>query len=327
MICTLPRKSIMALLLLALGACGKSPNEARLVGTLERDRIEIVAEASEPILSLHVREGQHVSQGQILLKQDEASALARGAQADAQVQQAQRRLAELETGARVEEIDEARARVAAAKALVDRDDRDFARVGQLVRDKLISEAQLDIAQAARNSSRAALREAQAQLTALLRGTRVEEVDQARAAVAAAQAARRELEVSNSRLVVQATRSGVVDALPFKTGERPPKGAPIVVLLADTAPFARVYVPEGRRVHVRPGLPARVFVDGLSEPLSGRVRYVASDAAFTPYFALTQRDRSRLTFISEIEIIDSRAHDLPAGVPVEAELDESPHGAK
>jgi HlyD family secretion protein len=321
-----PRVYKLTAVLLALCACSKSSDSVRLVGTLERDRIEIVAEASEPILSLDVREGQHVTQGQVLLKQDTSSAAARAAQADAQIQQAQHRLSELEKGARVEEIDEARARVAAVKAAIERDEREFARVSKLVEDHLVSQTQLDTARAARDASRAAVREAQAQLTALLRGNRVEEIDQARAALAAAEAARRELEVSNSRLLVQATRAGVVDALPFKAGERPPQGAPMVVLLADTAAFARVYVPEPQRVHVRAGTAAKIYVDGLDHPLQGKVRYVASDAAFTPYFALTQRDRSRLTFLCEIEITDDEVRGLPAGVPVEAELEETVHGS-
>src|SRR5688572_22669747 len=99
-----------------LSACGTHDSPPRLVGTLERDRIEIVAEDSEPILMLEVREGQRVTEGQVLLRQDSTLASARAAQADAQIQQAGHRLVELEKGARVEEIDRARARVASARA-------------------------------------------------------------------------------------------------------------------------------------------------------------------------------------------------------------------
>lgn len=302
-----------------LCACGdREPH--RLVGTLERDRIEIVAESDEPIVSLEVREGQHVVTGQVLLRQDTAIAMARGAQADAQTAEARHRLEELEKGARVEEIERARAQVSSAEASVERDEREFQRLAKLVAQNLVSQTQLDTAQAQRNASRASLRSTQAQLTELLRGTRIEEVAQGRAAVAAAESARRQLEVSDARLVVQATRAGVIDALPYKAGERPPRGAPIVIMLADSAAFARVYVPEAQRESVRPGSPARVFVDGRKTPLQGKVRYVASDAAFTPYFALTQRDRNRLSFLSEIEIVDPSTQNLPAGVPVEVEID-------
>ncbi len=153
---------------------------------------------------------------------------------------------------------------------------------------------------------------------LLNGTRIEQLDQAKAALEVAESARRQLEITDARLVVKATRAGVVDALPYKAGERPPKGTPVVVLLADSAAFARVYVPEPVRARVKPRMRALIHVDGIEAPLEGFVRWVASDAAFTPYFALTQRDRSRLAFLAEVEITDERVRDMPAGVPVEVE---------
>jgi HlyD family secretion protein len=70
--------------------------------------------------------------------------------------------------------------------------------------------------------------------------------------------------------------------------------------------------------VKPGTEARVFVDGLEDSLTGRVRWVASESAFTPYFALTERDRGRLSFTAKVDILDA-AERLPDGVPVEVEL--------
>jgi HlyD family secretion protein len=314
-----PRLSCAAALVAALAGCSSSADSERLVGTLERDRIEIVAEASEPIVSIEVREGQHVALGDVLMRQETDVANARGAQAEAQVAQARQRLAELERGARTETIDEARARLAAAKAAAERDEKDLKRVKELIERRLVAQSQLDQATAARNASEASVREAQAGLTALLRGNRVEDVEEGRAALAAAESARRGIEITDSRLVVRATRAGVVDALPYEVGERPPTGRPVVVMLADTPAFARVYVPEPRRARIRPGMKAEISVDGVEKPLQGVVRWVAHDAAFTPYYALTQRDRSRLSFLAEIEIQDERVRDLPAGVPVEVTI--------
>jgi HlyD family secretion protein len=99
---------------------------------------------------------------------------------------------------------------------------------------------------------------------------------------------------------------------------------VVVLLADTPAFARVYVPEPRRAVIKPRVQAQIFVDGVEQPLAGFVRWVASDAAFTPYFALTQRDRSRLAFLAEVEVTDPRVRELPAGVPVEVRIGPSSH---
>ena len=307
------------LLALTQTGCGRDDDETRLVGTLERDRIEIVAEESEPILSLDVREGDRVTAGQVLMKQDTGVASARFAQADAQAAEARHRLTELQKGARQETIAEARARLDSARANAERDVRELAREEELVKQRLISQSQLDQMRAAQNSSAAAAKEAEAALAELLNGTRVEQVNQAKAALAAAESSLRQLELTDARLVVRATRAGIVDALPYKSGERPPKGTPVVVLLADSPAFARVYVPEPLRASMKAKRRARIYVDGFDAPLEGFVRWVASDAAFTPYFALTQRDRSRLAFLAEIEVTDARAHELPAGVPVEVQM--------
>jgi HlyD family secretion protein len=306
---------------LVLAGCSRGNGNLPLVGTLERDRIEIVAEESEPILSLDVREGDRVTLGQVLMKQDTDIASARFAQADAQAAEAKHRLEELVKGARQETISEARSRLEAARAAVERDVREFARSEELVKQRLISQSELDQARAARDASAASAREAEAALAELLNGTRIEQLNQARAAVSAAESSRKQLEITDARLVVRATRAGVVDALPYKAGERPPKGTTIAVLLADTPAFARVYVPEPMRARVVPRTRAQIYVDGIEGPLDGFVRWVASDAAFTPYFALTQRDRSRLAFLAEVEVTDQRVRDLPAGVPVEVHIIE------
>jgi HlyD family secretion protein len=72
------------------------------------------------------------------------------------------------------------------------------------------------------------------------------------------------------------------------------------------------------VHVNAGTEAEIHVDGLEAPLSGRVRWVSSEAAFTPYFALTERDRSRLSYVAKVDILEQRER-LPDGVPVEVEF--------
>lgn len=316
---------LIAAALAALGGCERGGATARFVGTLERDRIEVAAEAAEPIVALEVREGERVAAGRLLVRQETAVAQARLARAAAQVAEARHRLAELEKGARREEIDEARARVAAARAALVRDARELERIERLVESNVLAETELDRARAARDGAQAGLEESDARLTALLRGTRAEQLGQARAAVAAAEGALRELQVGAERLLVRAPRSGLVEALPYEVGERPPVGHAVAVLLADGAPFARIYVPEPARVHVHAGAPARVFVDGIAEALPGRVRYVASDASFTPYYALTQRDRSRLVFLAEVALEGAEAARLPAGVPVEVEIEGASGG--
>jgi len=134
----------------------------------------------------------------------------------------------------------------------------------------------------------------------------------------AEARRDSAQIDVDRHSLHAPADGLFDSRLFEPGERPAAGQPVAVMLGGEQPFARVYVPESLRVHVSPGLAAEIHVDGLDAPVPGRVRWVASEAAFTPYFALTERDRGRLTFLAKVDVTENRNR-LPDGVPVEVEL--------
>jgi HlyD family secretion protein len=154
---------------------------------------------------------------------------------------------------------------------------------------------------------------------LLDGTTREELAQAEAQLSEADARVELARIVVRRMDIVAPRAGRIDALPYKLGERPPAGATVIVMLADQAPFARIYVPEPMRARVHPGLAARVNVDGVAGSFEGTVRYVSADATFTPYFALTQRDRSRLAFLAEVTLTQDAARELPSGVPVQVDF--------
>lgn len=303
----------------ALAGCGPKGNGLEVHGTLERDRLELVAESNERIVEVAVHEGDRVAAGAVLLRQEAGTMQPRLDQARAGVTESERRLEELQHGPRAREIDEARASAAGAQSTYDTDRREFERVKSLVERRLLAESQLDQARARRDASAAARDRAQAQLKLLLEGTRTEQVQQAQAAVARARAALAELETSAGRYEVRAPRAGRIEALPFKLGERPSAGAPVVVVLADGAPYARAYVPEPLRVRFTAGRAVELTVDGVAEPLHGTVRYVSAEAAYTPYYALTQKDRSRLSYLAEVTVDDPRAADLPVGVPVQVRV--------
>jgi HlyD family secretion protein len=305
--------AILAPLLLA--ACEPASAPAML-GTLERDRLELIAQAQEEIKTMHVREGARVAQGDTLVELDSTAIDAQLAQARARASEARARLAELEHGPRAEQIAAARAQLAEDEARVVVETKEYDRQLDLVKRKLVSQSNVDRQRAARDGAIAARRRSAAQLEELETGTRSEQVDQARENVASSDAAVQSLEIDAARLVIRAPRKGFIDALPYKLGERPPQGAPVVVMLADDAPYARVYLPEPLFSQMHVGDDVSVQIDGADHAYAGRVRFLSAQAAFTPYYALTQRDRSRLSYLMEVTLTEPAAKELPTGVPVE-----------
>ncbi|HWP94168.1 MAG TPA: HlyD family efflux transporter periplasmic adaptor subunit [Gammaproteobacteria bacterium] len=309
---TLP--GIVALIAVLSGCTGNDPI-LPLAGTLERDRLELVAEVSEPIVEIAVREGEHVMPEQLLLRLDDTRERALRDRARAERDRAAQALAELARGPRPERIAEARARLAGAASRREVARAEYARITALREKNLASDAELERARAEHDAAQAAHDEARAVLAALEAGATREELAQARARLAEAEASLRAQEVRFARLAIRAPRAGTIEALPYEAGERPPAGGVVAVLLADTPVYARVFVPEPLRARLTAGVEAVIRVDGLERVFAGRVRYLASEATYTPYYALTERDRSRLSFVAEIELTEPEAAALPAGVLV------------
>lgn len=296
-------------------ACDTGDEALRVVGQLESDRIEISAEFAEPIEAILVAEGEVVPEGRPLIEQDKARMQARVAEARALLEESRARLAELVRGPRQERIAATSAAVEGARREVEFRSIEYARAQSVFERNLGARETVDRAQVALDAAAADLESLEAQLAELLEGTTIEELRQAESAVDRAEAQLEGLEVDLARLTYRAPVAGLVDSRLFEVGERPALGQPMLVLLAGEQPYARVFVPETLRVQVTPGTEARVYVDGLDKPVAGRVRWVASEAAFTPYFALTEHDRGRLTFPAKVDLLGLERR-LPDGVPVE-----------
>jgi len=307
---------VIMLVPLLLQAC-QQQNGSDMVGTLERDRIEIKVESNEPLIAIEVKDGQAVKTGDLLLEQDPRRAEARNAQQAALRDQAAARLAELERGPRKEAIRESRARLESLQALTANATAEWQRAREVFAKGLSSQAVLDSAEAAWKSAVAQESAAREALAALLHGTTPEELQQAVAALAAAEAAQRQTAIDVERTRIRAPVNGIVDKVLFQLGERPSPGTTVAVLLDDARSFARVYVPEYLKSRMRPGMHIEVRVDGVGHSLQGTVRWVSSDASFTPYFALTEHDRSRLSYLAEIDL--KGAAELPVGVPLVASI--------
>ncbi len=302
-----------------LAACSTPPPQA--LGTLEYDRITLPAPAAERIVAIDVREGEQVRAGQPLLQLDPTHTRSELAAAEAQAQQQRGVLAELETGPRREDIDKARANLAATQAQAREGRAYYKRLLPLKDKNYVAAADLDRARATAGNADGQVAAAQAALDELLHGTRPEQIAQAQSAVAAAGAQASAQQVLLGKLSIVVPRAGRVDSLPYKLGDQAPVGAPVAILLAGDAPYARIYVPEPQRAGVHIGDAIQVFVAGRDQPYAGKVRMIRSEPDFTPYYALIGDDAARLSYLAEVTL-GADAAELPAGLPVRVEFRES-----
>lgn len=165
-------------------------------GTIEAEDVLITAEVGGRVQELLVDEGQEVDAGQILARLDRALLEAQHEQARAAVQVAEANLAQLEAGARPEELAQAEAAVQQAAAVRDGAAQAYENAMAILENPQELEAQVVQARANRDSAQRALEKLKA-------GTRPEDLEAARAASAQAQT---NLQATRDRLSAAKTQA-------------------------------------------------------------------------------------------------------------------------
>jgi HlyD family secretion protein len=143
-------------------------------------------------------------------------------------------------------------------------------------------------------------------------------DEAVAMLAERAARRAQAERRLADLTVHSSAAGVVDQLPYDVGERVPAGGVVAVVLADEMPWVRVWLPARAVGRLASGAAAQVEIEGYGEPFAGRLREVSREPAFTPHYALTERERAHLVYEARV-LVDGAPADLRPGLPATVRL--------
>ena len=144
-------------------------------------------------------------------------------------------------------------------------------------------------------------------------------DEAVALLAEREARRAQSERQLEDLTVRSKAAGVVDQLPYDVGERVPAGGVVAVVLADDAPWVRIWLPARAVARLAPGDPAEVEITGFDAPFEGRLEEISREAEFTPHYALTERERAHLVYEARVRIAGAPA-DLRPGLPATVRLE-------
>jgi HlyD family secretion protein len=331
----MPGRVLAATVLAAVagGACAREPSDVppRASGYVEATEIQVAAKVPGRAEEVRVTEGARVAAGDLLVRlatTDTDLALSR-ARAERTGAAAQARL--LDAGARVEDLRQAEAQVAAGTADVRAAEAELAaaladeqRFQQLVDRNAGATKPRDDARTRREASAArvqALRDrlaaAEATLARLRAGARAEERDTARARLAATDAEIATLNQRRDDAIIVAPASGTVVSRLVEPGELVSAGAPVAVLLDLDRAWVNAYVEEPLVPTLRVGQPATVVTDA-GDRIAGTVAVIAPRAEFTPRNVQTTAERARLVYRVKITV-DNSAGVLKPGMPVEVEL--------
>ena len=327
-------RPLVILLLLAAAAGGwwysqqqqaGDENQLVLYGNVDIREAYLAFNDSEHIDEILVQEGDYVRKGQLLATLHKARMQAQYAAAEAKVASQKAIVARLEAGSRPEEIRQARAEVAAAKARLHDARLTWDRNEKLYKKKAVSRQIVDDAQAGLDTARADLNVAEEALALTIKGPRSEDIEEARAMlkVDEAQLALAAEILKDTELY--APCDGTIRNRILEPGDMATPQTPVFSLALTNPVWVRSYAPETVLGKLAPGMQADVSTDSYpGKSYSGWIGFISPTAEFTPKNVETPELRTRLVYQLRV-YVNNPADELRLGMPatVTIPLDQSP----
>ena len=298
-------------------------HSVRLTGNVDLRQVELAFNNSERIVEVLVQEGDRVARGQLVARLDATRLKAQVAAASAEADAQQAMVQKLHHGSRPEEIAQARAQVASARAdqlNAEQQWRRLTGLAGLTTGRAVSQEDLERSKAALDTAQARLVVAERGLDLAALGPRTEDIAQGEAQLRARQAQLALLRRQLADTELLAPCDGVVRSRLMEPGEMASPQRPVFDLAISDPKWVRAYVSEPDLGRIHPGMKASVSADGFpGRTLPGRIGFISSVAEFTPKAVQTEELRSSLVYEIRVFVEDPRDEmrlGMPATVLVE-----------
>ena len=307
-------------------------------GVIEGVTLDIASRLSARIAHVHVREGQPVKAGELLVELEcsEPEAALEAAKARLAAAESQASAASAQVNVALGAANAARAAAAAstaqqqaASATRELSSKQADRVLKLRDSGSVTVAEVDRVEGQLTTLDAQLRALDAQnqaagSQALAARAQAEaaraQAAAARAAIAAAAADVRRAESFVAECRLLAPRDAVVETRAFEPGEAVLPGTRILRLVVLDPVEITFYLPDAELALAKSGQPARVVADALpGVPFAGTVEWISPEAEFTPRNVQTRKDRDRLVYAVRVQVPNADRR-LRVGMPVEVTLE-------
>ena len=308
----------MTAALCVLAGC-RPPETGQVQGYVEGEFVYVASPLAGTLETLHVQRGAQVKRGEPLFSLEGEPEKAAVDEAAQRLAQAGATLQDLRKGKRPTEVEAIEAQLGQARAASTLSQDELARQEQLSAAGATTPQNLDRARAARDQDRQRVAQLGADLQTAQLGARSDQIAAAEANVRALEATLARAQWSLSRKQQAAPQSGLVFDTLYRPGEWVAAGRPVVVLLPPEDIKVRAFVPETRLAAIQAGDSARVTVDGLSEPLVGKVSFISPQAEYTPPVIYSRQNREKLVFMIEIAFDPETAAKLHPGQPVDVQF--------
>ncbi len=227
------------------------------------DSVVIAATKEGPVGYCPWREGDTVVAGERLVEIDRQVYRAEVQAAQAALAVARAKLADLETGARPEEVDKAQAMLARAVAQREAAETELTRIERLRDRQAANQNELDVARTALQVAEAEVDVAREGLRMLQAGPTPTEIAVQAAAVEEAVARRALAGAHLAECVITAPFDGTITRAYVRPGDLVTPRSPLLEMYARDSLVVRFSVPEAQASGVRPGLRLQATLDALN----------------------------------------------------------------
>jgi len=320
---------LMAAVALALVffSFGRKPEkdgaQLKLFGNVDLRQVELAFNNNERIVEVLAQEGDRVARGQVLARLDTSRLKPQVAVTEAEVEAQEAAVQRLHNGSRPEEIAQAQANVASAKADLLNAEQQWQRLtalAKLTTGRAVSQQDLDGAKAALDTAQARLAVAEKALDLSAIGPRKEDIAQGEAQLRANQA---QLELLRRQLgdtELTSPCNAVVRSRLLEPGEMASPQRPVFNLAITDPKWVRAYVSEVDLGKLHPGMKASISADSFpGRTFSGWVGFISPVAEFTPKAVQTEELRPSLEYEVRVFVQDPK-DEMRLGMPATVQLD-------
>lgn len=321
---------LIFLILLTAGCASQGDDTLTASGTIEANEVLIGAEVGGKVISIPVREGEPVKEGQEIARIDDSMIKWQVAQGEATAKAAEARLGETRKGSRVEQIRQAESGAAQMKALkasanasLTAAQDDYYRVKELFKQGAATEQQLNISKTKLDAAESQYQAASAQektaleqVNLLKAGASSETVSAAQEAFNQAVAAWEGLKVQWEKTKIVSPLGGILTEKVVEKGETVNPGSTVAVVTNLKDLWVEVYIGEADLGRIKLGDEALVLVDAFpGEKFPGKITYISHEAEFTPKNVQTKEERTNMVFQVKLSL-DNGEEKLKPGMPAD-----------
>ncbi len=299
-------------------------------GTIEAIQANLSFQVPGRVAKIYVQEGQTVAKETLIAELDRVEFEARHAQAQANLDRAQKAKSQLETVLGIykktlpAEVARAQANVRSAVDTLRDAEKNYRRFEELYKKGVVTEKErdalrlhYDVAGSRLTESESLLKLAQGNL-AKINAAR-QDVEAAVAQIDAARAVLQQAAIQLDYTRLKSPRNGVVSSRNIEPGETVTPGREVITIADLDRVDLKIFVEETEIGKVRPQQPVDVQVDTFPDKTyRGNVSFISPEGEFTPKIIQTKKERVKLVYLVKVSI-PNPAHELKTGMPADARL--------